>query len=272
MRNLLIIVSMLLTLVGCTSKEKGTSQSKSLVVYYSQTGATARVAQEFARQLNADTLRIEAIDPYSGSFEESIARCQKEMADSLLPQLSPITVDLAAYDTIYIGYPIWFGTYAPPIASLVSSNTFEGKTIVPFCTFGSGGLTNSTNNLKAALPKANVIKGYGVRNARIESAPEEITDFLVSIGSIAGTIKQLPEFSDQKPVGETEKAAFDAACGSYPMPLGTPETVGSRETDKGTEYKFTVNRPAPNGTTSKATIYVRVPTDTVAKPEFLLAD
>ena len=65
--------------------------------------------------------------------------------------------NLSDYDVIFLGYPIWFGTYAMPIATLVKEQDFAGKTIVPFCTFGSGGLNTSTDALTKALPKAKVV-------------------------------------------------------------------------------------------------------------------
>ncbi|MGM9720706.1 MAG: flavodoxin [Prevotella sp.] len=88
------------------------------------------MAQEICQQTGIDTLRIEAEEPYSGTFDETIARCQKEMADSVLPKLLALDKDIAAYDTIFLGYPIWFGTYAPPVASLIKSGALDVKVII----------------------------------------------------------------------------------------------------------------------------------------------
>ena len=119
---------------------------KTLVLYYSETGTTKIVAQELQKQLNADIESVEAVQPYSGNFQETIQRSQQERQNGKTPDLKPLKSKIANYDIIFLGYPIWFGTYAMPIATLVKENNFAGKTIVPFCTFGSGGLNTSTED------------------------------------------------------------------------------------------------------------------------------
>ncbi len=116
---------------------------KALVLYYSETGTTKTVAQELQKQLNADIESIEAVQPYSGNFQETIQRSQQERQNGKTPDLKPLKSKISNYDIIFLGYPIWFGTYAMPIATLVKEYNFAGKTIVPFCTFGSGGLNTS---------------------------------------------------------------------------------------------------------------------------------
>ena len=83
-----------------------------------------------------------------------------------------------------------------------------------------------------------------------------------------GAVAKLPEYSEQVPVTAEDKAIFDAACSSYQFPLGTPSTVGKRQTPESTDYKFTVNSSSPNGTASTSIIYVTVGKEQGAKPEF----
>ena len=175
---------------------------------------------------------------------------------------------ISDYDVIFLGYPIWFGTYAVPIATLVKENDFAGKTLVPFCTFGSGGLNTSSDALKKALPKAKIQQGYGVRTARVAAAAKELDRFLKENGYKKGTVAPLPAYSAQQPVTEQDKAIFDAACSSYQFPLGTPQTVGKRTTDDSTDYMFTVKSRGFDGTESTSTIYVTVGKEEGAKPEF----
>ena len=184
------------------------------------------------------------------------------------PAIKPIQKKIADYDIIFLGYPIWFGTYANPIVTLIKENDFAGKTIVPFCSFGSGGLNTSTDALKKALPKATIKEGYGVRTARVAAAPKELDRFLKENGYKEGTIAPLPDYSEQKPVSEEEKALFDAACSSYQFPLGTPETAGKRTTDDSIDYKFIVKSRGMDGSESTSTIYVTVGKEQGAKPEF----
>ena len=195
-------------------------------------------------------------------------RGQREMQSGETPALKPLKKKIADYDVIFLGYPIWFGTYAMPIATLVKENDFAGKTIVPFCSFGSGGLNTSTDALKKALPKAKVVEGYGVRTARVAAVAKEIDRFLKENGYKAGTVAKLPDYSEQVPVTDEDKAIFDAACSSYQFPLGTPSTVGKRETADSKDYKFIVKGRGMDGSESISTIFVTVGKEAGAKPEF----
>ena len=246
----------------------GCAEQKSLVLYYSETGTTKTVALELQKQLGADIEAVEAVEPYSGNFQETIERSGRERERGETPAIKPLTKNLADYDVIFLGYPIWFGTYAMPIATLVKEQDFAGKTIVPFCTFGSGGLNTSTDALTKALPKAKVVKGYGVRTIRVDAAAKELDRFLKENGYKEGTVEPLPDYSAQQPVTDEERAIFDAACSDYQFPLGTPQTVGKRQTPDGTDYQYTVAGRGFNGEETTSTIYVTVANGEGAKPEF----
>ena len=253
---------------ACTQQKAVEKTNRQLVLYYSENGTTKAVAEELQKQLGADIEAIEAVEPYSGNFQATIERCNKERESGQTPALKALQSNIADYDTIFLGYPIWFGTYAMPIATLVKEQTFEGKTIIPFCSFGSGGLNTSTADLEKALPKANILKGYGVRTARVASAAKELNRFLIENGYKEGSVEELPEYSAQQPVTNEEKAIFDAACSDYQFPLGTPETVGKRETSESTDYQFVVKSKGQNGEEATSTIFVTVSKEEGAKPEF----
>ncbi|MDE5550134.1 MAG: hypothetical protein K2I99_02090, partial [Bacteroidaceae bacterium] len=84
------------------------------MLYYSQSGTTQAVAEELQKQLGADSERIEAVNPYDGDYQATIQRGSEEMKSGEAPALQPIQSKLADYDVVFIGYPIWFGTYAMP--------------------------------------------------------------------------------------------------------------------------------------------------------------
>lgn len=238
---------------------------KKLVIYFSETNTTKAVAAELQKQLGADIECIEAVNPYSGNMQETMQRAQREKE----PEIKPLKADLNAYDVIFLGYPIWGGTYASPVASLLKEQDFAGKKIVPFCTFGSGGLNTSSDALVKALPKAKIQTGYGVRAARVAAAAKELDRFLKENGYKKGNVAKLPAYSEQKPVTDAEKAIFDAACSSYQFPLGTPETCGKRTTDDSIDYEFKVkSRGFGGGGEQTSTIYVTMGKEAGAKPEF----
>lgn len=250
MKKTLTLLCTLAALTACSTKQNNeeATSTKSLILYYSQTHATEQVAKIMQAQTGADMEAITAVQPYDGDFQQTIARCQEEMATGTLPELNAQEKNIADYDTIYLGYPVWFGTFAQPMAALIKANDFAGKVIIPFCTFGSGGLNTSSDQLRAQLSQATILPGYGVRNARIAAAEAEVKQFLINSGIIAGEKVELPAFGESQKITEEVKSIFDAACSSYSMPLGNPVAVCSRAIENGTEYLFNVeNNGVPAG-------------------------
>lgn len=244
MRNinlLLVLAAVTLTAVSCGSKKETPKEEapKMLVLYYSQTGNTKAVAEEIANKLGADIEEITMVDPYDPDFQATIDRCMKEREQEILPTINPVKADLANYDVIFLGYPVWFGTYAPPVITFLKDADLSGKKIVPFCTFGSGGLESSVKDLVAAEPNAEVLPGYGVRAARLEAMPKEVDNFLKASGFLEGEYTQLAEFPEQHEVSADESAIFDAAVDGYPMIHAKAKTVAVRTIPDGTEYLFT---------------------------------
>ena len=222
-------------LMACTQAQAG-NKTHSLVVYYSQSGTTEKVANIIQKKTGADIERLQPVNPYTG--------------------------DMGAIAGAFMG------ERSGPIHSFIKSNNLKGKVIIPFCTFGSGGNTSITD-LKAALPESKVSSSwYGVRTARVDKAEAEIETFLINLGALKGKKTSLPAFSAQHAVSADEKAIFDKACGSYPMPLGTPSTVGTRSLDNATEYLFTCNSKDMQGRESKQLIYVIKGNAEGSVPEF----
>lgn len=248
------------------NEKKG--ESKTLILFYSQTGTTKQIAEELQKRLGADVEEIKATNPYAGTYDETIARCREEMGNNTLPQISPIKANIKDYDTVFLGYPVWFGICARPMLSLINTADFANKRIVPFCTFGSGGIVETTEQLKKALPLAKVENGFGIRQIRIDRMATELDRFLKINGYIEGKVEQLPEYSALKDVTEKDCALFNAACGDYKFPMGTPISVGSRTTASGTDYLFVVNGTNPQGESVKSKVYITVETN--QKPVFTL--
>ena len=147
--------------------------------------------------------------------------------------------NVADYDVVFIGYPVWFGTYAPPMASLLDKVDLSGKKVVPFCTFGSGGLESSMKDLAAKQPNAEILPGYGVRAARMDAVPKEVEQFLTVSGFIEGAYVLPEDFPEQHPVSADEAAIFDAAVDGYPMLHAKAIAAAKRAIPEGSEYLFT---------------------------------
>ena len=162
----------------------GSGTGKTLVVYYSATGNTRGVAKKLAENLNADTFEIVPSNPYTDDdldWNDDNSRVSKEHDDESLRdvELESTTVpNFDTYDTVLIGYPIWWGIAAWPVNSFVEANDFTGKTIIPFCTSSSSGIGNSADILED-LTKT----GTWQEGIRFGTNPsdDDINDFIDSI-------------------------------------------------------------------------------------------
>jgi flavodoxin len=235
-----IVAATAMLAASCGQKKEAPKDEspKYLVLYYSQTSNTKAVAEEIAGYLGADIEEILAMQPYDGDFQATIERCMQEREQGVKPEIQPLVADVSKYDVIFIGYPVWFGTYAPPVAALLDGVDLSGKKVVPFCTFGSGGLESSSKDLVAKQPNAEVLPGYGVRAARLEAMPKEVEEFLKAGEFIEGEYTSLPDFSNMHDVSDDEAAIFNTAVDGYPMLNAEAKSVAVRTIPNGTEYLF----------------------------------
>ena len=167
-----------------TDDNIGSGTGKTLVVYYSATGNTRGVAKRLAENLNADTFEIVPSNPYTDDdldWNDDNSRVSKEHDDESLRdvELESTTVpNFDTYDTVLIGYPIWWGIAAWPVNSFIEANDFTGKTVIPFCTSSSSGIGNSSDILED-LTKT----GTWQEGIRFGTNPsdDDINDFIDSI-------------------------------------------------------------------------------------------
>ena len=141
--------------------------AKAIVIYFSHTGEnysvgviqegnTAKVAKEIARQTGAAIWEIKEAEPYPVKYNDCIARAKKELQSKARPAFQGTAPDLAGIDTIYIGYPNWWGDAPMVVYTFLEKAKIDGKTILPFCTHEGSGLGSTARNLAKAFPKAKV--------------------------------------------------------------------------------------------------------------------
>ncbi len=165
---------------GNTEIETG----KTLVVYFSAQGHTEEVAQKIAENLDADIFEIQPVDEYTSDdldWTDDNSRVTREHEDESLRNIELVstTVDnWAEYDTVLIGYPIWWGIAAWPVDTFVKANDFNGKTVIPFCTSSSSGLGQSGELLEAEANGGNWLEGQRFRSSPSDSDIDNWTDSL----------------------------------------------------------------------------------------------
>ena len=263
MKSMKCLLAAAAVLLAAACGPKKADAPKVLVLYYSQTENTQTVAQAIATALGADMEAILPVVPYDGTYQETIARGMTERQSGVLPEIHPLNANIADYDVVFLGYPIWYGTYALPVATLLDQVDLSGKKVVPFCTFGSGGLDSSVKDLAAKQPGAEILPGYGVRAARMTAVPAEVDRFLKVGGFVEGDVVKLDDFPAPHPATEEEAAIFDAAVGTYPMINASAVSATSRPVPGGVEYIFTAKdkpregmTPPPGMTPQEMKVYV----------------
>ena len=140
-----------------------TDGSHILVAYFSATHTTEGVAEKLADGLGADLYQIIPEEPYTDAdlnYNDNNSRTTLEMNDpTVRPAISGSVEDMEQYDTIFIGYPIWWGDAPRIVSTFMESYDFSGKTIVPFCTSGGSGLGSSASNLEQLTSGATWLEG-----------------------------------------------------------------------------------------------------------------
>lgn len=143
--------------------EYDAAEQKILVAYFSATGTTEGVAEQIAEGLSCDLYEITLQDPYTDAdlnYSDTNSRTTSEMNDeNARPAISGSVSDMAQYDVVFLGYPIWWGEAPKIINTFLESYDFFGKTIVPFCTSGSSGISSSVSALKPLASGATWLEG-----------------------------------------------------------------------------------------------------------------
>lgn len=253
------------------------STPKSLVVFYSQNGATKKVAEIFQKSRNADVFEIALATPYPSTYDSTIAAVGAQRESKQWPALLNAKADIAKYDTIFLGYPIMFGSFAPPIYSFLDSNDLSGKVVVPFCTYGSGGRKASAAELKALEPNANVTLAYGISNKRVtaengaEVAAKEIEAFFADLET--GKIDEMlmGGYSEQRPLTAEDSAVFAAATKDYAY-LGLKPLSVSTQVVAGTNFLFTCEMNAFGGPAVQTNVKVFRPLPGRGEPELIVVE
>ena len=162
----ILILLTIFLLVGCKAKEetnltKEGIDSKSVVLYFSATGNTKDIAEKIADLSNSDIIEIIPKEKYTSKDlnYNSDCRANDEQNDPKSRPEIENDIDISKYDTIYLGYPIWWGTNPRIILTLIDKYDFTGKTIIPFCTSGSSGISTSVNELRNYNSKLTIKDG-----------------------------------------------------------------------------------------------------------------
>lgn len=165
---------------GAVGEDAEAVDGKTLVAYFSCTGNTKQIAETLAALIGADVYEIVPAEPYSAEDikHETDCRANNEQGDpNVRPAINGTVENMAEYDLIYLGYPIWWGIPARITQTFLESYDLSGKIIVPFCT--SGGSEYNDSSLEEAAPGAEIVTG---RRFEAGADREEIVAWVESLG------------------------------------------------------------------------------------------
>ena len=161
----------------------GNGTGKRLVAYFSASGVTARVARVLAQAAGADLFEIVPEEPYTTAdldWRNRRSRSSLEERDpSVRPAVASAVGDMDDYDTVFVGFPIWWGDMPRILLTFFDTYDFSGKMIVPFCTSGSSGISQAVSSIGELEPSATVAEGL---RASTSNPEEELTKWLTEIG------------------------------------------------------------------------------------------
>ena len=196
LKSMLIAAVGLLLTTGCNSQNKQVKQTnmgKSIVIFFShagdnysvgniEVGNTKIVADYITEIVGADQFEI-VTHKYDGMAYNPLIKLAKEEANKgELPPYEGEAPDLSQYDTVFIGGPVWWGTYPQVMFTLFRDINLDGKTVIPFTTHEGSGLANCVEDVKAAFPKATVTKGFSIYGHEVRSNKSKVEKWLKSLG------------------------------------------------------------------------------------------
>jgi len=186
----------ILTAAACMGQNKQNTKSnmnKSIVIFFShagdnysvgniEVGNTKIVADYISEIIGADQFEI-VTHKYDGMAYTPLINLAKEEANKgELPPYEGSAPDLSQYDTVFIGGPIWWGTYPQVMFTLFRDINLDGKTVIPFTTHEGSGLASTVSDVKKSFPKANVQKGWSIYGHEVRSGRAKVEKWLNGLG------------------------------------------------------------------------------------------
>lgn len=162
------------------------SNSGALVAYLTRTGNTQVIAGQIRRALEADIFEIQPADPYPEDYQATVGQAQREQEAGYEPLLKAAVPNVASYEVIFLGFPIWGMTAPPPIRSFLSGHDLSGKSLVPFVTHGGYGLGHSLSVLARYAPRAKLLEGFSKQCDQERETLAQVTGWLGGLPAMPG--------------------------------------------------------------------------------------
>lgn len=166
--------------------------TKSLIVYYSRSGMnyvsgsivnlpvgnTEVVALKISNLVNGEILKIEPVNDYPFEYDECTDQAKKELKKNERPPILNVLKDISSYDTVYLGYPNWWGTMPMVVCTFLENYDLSKATIIPFCTHEGSGMGVSVRDIKKISNAKAVHSGLSIKGSAVQSSDAIIKEFI----------------------------------------------------------------------------------------------
>ncbi|MGM0168416.1 hypothetical protein IGI39_004171 [Enterococcus sp. AZ135] len=143
-------------------------------------GNTEILAEKISNELGVETYRLSPMIPYSENYDEAVQKAEKEKQDSTQVAYEELSIDFEQVDTVFLGYPNWWGTYPQVVATFLANHDWKNKVIYPFCTHEGSAFGSSIQDLQRACTEAEIKTGLAVRGSKADRADTAVKNWLLA--------------------------------------------------------------------------------------------
>lgn len=154
------------------------NMGNTLILYFSMSGNTETVANYIHEEIGGDIVKLETVQTYPEDYDELVDYAREEQRDNARPELETAIENIEQYDTIFLGYPNWWGDMPMPIYSFLDQYDLSNKTIAPFITHGGSGLSGTPANIANEEPDAVVTEGLAINGDDVDDCQDEVNEWL----------------------------------------------------------------------------------------------
>ena len=156
--------------------------SKTLIAVFSRSGNTMTVANMIQTYTGGDLFEITPAVPYPEDYDTVVDQAKEEQNEQARPAVADTVENWDDYDTVFVGYPIWWSDAPMVVLTFLESYDWNGKTLIPFCTSGGSGFGNSLDSIAASAPGAEILEGFHVLGNQSGSAEPDVRQWLSNLG------------------------------------------------------------------------------------------
>lgn len=178
---LLLTLGTGLTSMPLAAAAQASGNSSTLVAYLSRSGNTRVIAGQLKRRFQADLFEIRTAQPYPEDYEEMVELANRQRLAAATPPLAEEVANMAGYETVFLGFPIWGMALPAPIRTFLTTHTQAGKTLIPFITHGGFGTGNAPQTVAELAPKARILAPFILEMDQERATLNRVSSWLETI-------------------------------------------------------------------------------------------